>query len=60
MNAKVVLTVAALTIRETGRRRVLRSLGILTVLLLGVSAWGFSRLVGLETHGGPSPAARRG
>lgn len=48
----MVLTVAALTVRETGRRRVLRSLGVLTVLLLGVSAWGFSRLVGLETGGG--------
>ncbi len=52
MSARVVLTVAALTVRETGRRRVLRSLALLTVLLLGVSAWGFSRLVGLETGGG--------
>ena len=52
MSARVVLTVAGLTIRETGRRRVLRSLGVLTVLLLGLSAWGFSRLVGLETGGG--------
>lgn len=52
MTARVVLTVAALTVRETGRRRVLRSLAVLTVLLLGLSAWGFSRLVGLETGGG--------
>ena len=52
MSARVVLTVAALTVRETGRRRVLRSLAVLTVLLLGLSAWGFSRLVGPETGGG--------
>jgi ABC-type transport system involved in multi-copper enzyme maturation permease subunit len=40
----VVLTVAALTLREAARRRVLAALGVLTVVLLGLSAWGFSRL----------------
>jgi ABC-type transport system involved in multi-copper enzyme maturation permease subunit len=40
----VVLTVAALTLQEASRRRVLRSLAVLTVLLLGLSAWGFARI----------------
>ena len=39
-----VLTVAALTLREATRRRVLLALVALTVLLLAVSGWGFSRL----------------
>jgi ABC-type transport system involved in multi-copper enzyme maturation permease subunit len=44
MTARTVLTVAALTLQEAGRRRVLRSLALLTILLLALSAWGFSRL----------------
>ncbi|MDG4825702.1 ABC transporter permease [Asanoa sp. WMMD1127] len=39
-----VLTVAALTLREAARRKVLRALAVMTVLLLGLSAWGFYRL----------------
>ncbi|GAA1533405.1 ABC transporter permease [Kribbella lupini] len=39
-----VLTITALTLREASRRRVLLALGILTVLLLALSGWGFSRL----------------
>jgi len=42
--ASTVLTVAALTLREASRRRVLLALTVLTVLLLALSAWGFSRL----------------
>ncbi|MGY1731520.1 ABC transporter permease [Geodermatophilus sp. SYSU D01045] len=42
--ARVVLTVAGLTLREAARRKVLRSLAVLTVALLGLSAWGFARL----------------
>jgi ABC-type transport system involved in multi-copper enzyme maturation permease subunit len=42
--ARTVLTVAALTLREASRRRVLLALGVLTVALLALSAWGFSRL----------------
>ncbi|WP_328471873.1 ABC transporter permease [Actinoplanes sp. NBC_00393] len=41
---KTVLTVAALTLQEAARRRVLRSLAVLTVVLLTLSAWGFSRI----------------
>ncbi|MCY1138846.1 ABC transporter permease [Actinoplanes sp. Pm04-4] len=41
---RIVLTVAGLTLREAARRRVLRSLAVLTILLLSLSAWGFSRI----------------
>jgi ABC-type transport system involved in multi-copper enzyme maturation permease subunit len=44
MSARIVLTVAALTLQEAARRRVLRSLAVLTVILLSLSAWGFSRI----------------
>ncbi len=42
--ARTVLTVAALTLREAARRRVLFALAALTVVLLALSAWGFTRL----------------
>ncbi|HEX2047146.1 MAG TPA: ABC transporter permease subunit [Acidimicrobiales bacterium] len=42
--ARTALTVAALTLREASRRRVLLALVVLTVVLLAVSGWGFSRL----------------
>jgi ABC-type transport system involved in multi-copper enzyme maturation permease subunit len=41
-----VLTMAGLTLREASRRKVLRALVVLTVALLALSAWGFSRLFG--------------
>ncbi|GIG88475.1 ABC transporter permease [Plantactinospora endophytica] len=44
MTARTVFTVAALTIREAARRRVLLALVALTVVLLGLSAFGFSRI----------------
>jgi ABC-type transport system involved in multi-copper enzyme maturation permease subunit len=44
VTARTVLTVAALTIQEAARRRVLVALAVLTVLLLSVSAFGFSRI----------------
>jgi ABC-type transport system involved in multi-copper enzyme maturation permease subunit len=44
MTARTVFTVAALTLQEAARRRVLHSLGVMTVVLLALSAWGFSRL----------------
>ena len=47
----VVLTMAGLTLREAARRRVLRALGGLTVLLLGLSAWGFAELSSVEVGG---------
>ncbi|PRX45177.1 ABC-type transport system involved in multi-copper enzyme maturation permease subunit [Prauserella shujinwangii] len=44
MTARTVPTVAALTVQEAARRRVLRALAVLTVVLLALSAWGFSRI----------------
>jgi ABC-type transport system involved in multi-copper enzyme maturation permease subunit len=43
-SVRTVLTVAALTLREASRRRVLLAIGGLTAVLLALSAWGFSRL----------------
>jgi ABC-type transport system involved in multi-copper enzyme maturation permease subunit len=52
MTARTVFTVAGLTVREAARRRVLWALAALTVALLALSAWGFSRLAGLESQPG--------
>jgi ABC-type transport system involved in multi-copper enzyme maturation permease subunit len=51
MTMRTVLTVAALTLREASRRRVLWALGALTVALLALSAWGFSKLLEIEFEG---------
>ncbi|WNV76877.1 ABC transporter permease [Geodermatophilus sp. DSM 44513] len=50
MTARTVLTIAGLTLREAVRRRVVWALLALTVVLLALSAWGFSRLVGLDSE----------
>ena len=42
--ARIVATIAALTLREAVRRRVLLALVGLTVVLIALSGWGFSRL----------------
>ncbi len=47
-----VLTIAGLTLREAGRRKVLRALGVLTVALMGLSAWGFSKLATVDPEFG--------
>lgn len=41
---RTVLIIAALTLREAARRRVLLALAALTAVLLALSGWGFSRL----------------
>ena len=41
---RTVLTLAALTLREASRRRVLLALTVLTAVLIALSGWGFSRL----------------
>ena len=48
----IAFTFAGLTLREAARRRVLRALAVLTVALLVLSAWGFSRLAAAETDAG--------
>ena len=42
--ARTVATIAALTLREAVRRRVVLALAVLTVVLLALSGWGFSRV----------------
>jgi ABC-type transport system involved in multi-copper enzyme maturation permease subunit len=42
--SRTVLTIAVLTLREAARRRVLLAVAGLTVVLLALSSWGFSRL----------------
>ena len=44
ISVRTVLTIAGLTLREASRRRVLLAVAALTVVLLALSAWGFSRL----------------
>src|SRR3990170_678731 len=44
MTVRTVLTLAALTVQEASRRRVLRALAGLTIVLLALSAFGFSRI----------------
>ncbi len=41
---RTVLTIAALTVREASRRRVVLAVTVLTLVLLALSGWGFSRL----------------
>ncbi len=41
---RTVLTIAGLTVREAVRRRVMLALAVLTLALLALSSWGFSRL----------------
>ncbi|MCY7365178.1 MAG: ABC transporter permease [Frankiaceae bacterium] len=41
---RTVLTIAALTLREASRQRVLLALTAMTVVLIALSGWGFSRL----------------
>ena len=43
-SVRTVVTIAALTLREASRRRVMLALAALTVGLLLLSGWGFSRL----------------
>jgi ABC-type transport system involved in multi-copper enzyme maturation permease subunit len=49
--ARTVLTIAALTLREATRRRVLLAVAVLTIALLALSAWGFSRLAAESSSG---------
>jgi ABC-type transport system involved in multi-copper enzyme maturation permease subunit len=39
-----ILTIAGLTVREAARRRLVVAFAVISVALVGVSAWGFSRL----------------
>ena len=55
MNA--VFTVARLTVREAARRRLLLALLLLTLAMIGLTGWGFSRIATLtEASGDQLPA----
>ena len=49
---RTALILATLTLREASRRRVLLALAVLTVFLLSLSGWGFSRLASETDAGG--------
>lgn len=52
------LTIARLTIREASRRRLLLALVLLTLVVVGLTAWGFQHLTTLTgPDGKPLPAA---
>jgi ABC-type transport system involved in multi-copper enzyme maturation permease subunit len=56
MNSTVV-TIAALTLKETARKRVVWALLALSLLLMGLSTWGFSQLPGMSTSQGQLTSA---
>jgi ABC-type transport system involved in multi-copper enzyme maturation permease subunit len=51
-----IITIARLTILEASRRRLLLALGVLTVVVIALTSWGFSRL---PTVRGVTPAQVR-
>jgi ABC-type transport system involved in multi-copper enzyme maturation permease subunit len=52
-----ILTIARLTIREAARRRLLLALAILTLVVIGLTGWGFQHLANLSNADGtPIPA----
>ena len=53
---RLVSTIARLTILEASRRRLLLALVLLTVLVIGLSSWGFSRI---PTMAGVTPSEVR-
>ena len=51
-----LLIIARLTLREAARRRLLHAVAILTVLVIGLTGWGISRLATLhDSSGQPLP-----
>jgi ABC-type transport system involved in multi-copper enzyme maturation permease subunit len=46
------LTIAALTLREAYRRKVIWGLAVLTLILLVLNGWGFASLAGMDTQFG--------
>jgi ABC-2 type transport system permease protein len=47
--------VAGLTVRELSRRRLVAAVGVLTVVIVGFTAWGLLRLAGATADGAPLP-----
>ena len=57
--AMAALTIARLTIREAARRKLLLALAILTVIVIGLTGWGFQHLTTLTNPDGTRIAASR-
>src|SRR6266581_6985844 len=53
-----VLVIARLTIQESSRRRLLLALLVLTLLVVGFSAWGFNKITTIQSDGTPLPPAQ--
>ncbi|HET9342106.1 MAG TPA: ABC transporter permease [Candidatus Eremiobacteraceae bacterium] len=52
-----LLAIASLTLREAARRRVILAVGLLSLLVIGLSGWGFERLHAMSiVEGRPSPS----
>lgn len=52
MTSVPALVIARLTLREASRRRLLLAVVVLTLILVGVSAWGFGKLSSLPCNDG--------
>src|ERR1700682_1026719 len=50
------LVIARLVIREAARRRLLLALLLLTILVIALTGWGFSRIPTITQRGAPLPA----
>jgi ABC-type transport system involved in multi-copper enzyme maturation permease subunit len=49
------LVIAGLVVREAARRRLLLALLVLTLIVIGLTGWGFSRIPTLTQRGAPLP-----
>jgi hypothetical protein len=47
-----ILVIARLTVQETSRRRLILALIILTLIVVGFSAWGFHKITTVTNSGG--------
>src|SRR5438270_13260987 len=52
MHLMPLLVIARLTLREAARRRLLHAVAILTVLVIGLTGWGISRIATLHNGSG--------
>ncbi|HEY6115331.1 MAG TPA: ABC transporter permease subunit, partial [Candidatus Dormibacteraeota bacterium] len=54
-----ILVIARLTVQESSRRRLLLALLVLTLLVVGFSAWGFNKITTInQSDGTPLPPAQ--
>jgi len=51
-----VLVIARLTVQEASRRRLLMALVILTLIVVGFSAWGFYKITNVAGPSGRPPS----